>query len=60
MRSVPWCGSEALSSPKSVILKAVFLYIRCGVSYRELEENLAERGVHVDHATLNLCVTKNV
>ncbi len=39
--------------PKSVILHAVFFYIRYAVSYRDLEEILAERGVTVDHATLN-------
>ena len=39
--------------PKSVILHAVFFYVRYAVSYRDLEEILAERGVRVDHATLN-------
>ena len=31
--------------PKSVILYAVFFYVRYGVSYRDLEEIMAERGV---------------
>jgi putative transposase len=44
--------------PKGVILFAVFFYVRYGVSYRDLEEILAERGVNVDHATLNRWVTK--
>ncbi len=44
--------------PKDVILFAVFFYVRYGVSYRDLEEILAERGVTVDHATLNRWVTK--
>lgn len=44
--------------PKSVILHAVFIYVRYAVSYRDLEEILAERGVHVDHATLNRWVVK--
>jgi putative transposase len=39
--------------PKWVILHAVFLYVRYAVSYRDLEEILAERGVKVDHTTLN-------
>ena len=39
--------------PQDVILHAVFFYVRYGVSYRDLEEILAERGVVVDHATLN-------
>ena len=39
--------------PKDVILHAVFFYLRYGVSYRDLEEIMAERGVMVDHDTLN-------
>jgi putative transposase len=39
--------------PKSVILHAVFFYFRNALSYRDLEEILVERGVTVDHATLN-------
>lgn len=38
--------------PKSVILFAIYFYVRYGVSYRDLEEVMAERGVTVDHATL--------
>ena len=38
--------------PKSVILQAVFFYVRYAVSYRDLEEILSERGVVIDHATL--------
>jgi len=44
--------------PKEVILHAMFFYLRYGVSYRDLEEILAERGVVVDHATLNRWVVK--
>ena len=44
--------------PKDVILYAVFFYVRYGVSYRDLEEIMAERGVEVDHATLNRWVVK--
>lgn len=44
--------------PKSVILYAVFFYVRYGVSYRDLEEIMAERGVEIDHATLNRWVVK--
>ncbi len=39
--------------PKDVILFAVWFYVRFPVSYRDLEEIMAERGVEVDHATLN-------
>ena len=44
--------------PKSVILCAAFFYVRYGVSYRDLEEIMAEHGVEVDHATLNRWVVK--
>ena len=44
--------------PKGVILFAVFFYVRYTVSYRDLEEIMAERGVEVDHATLNRWVAK--
>lgn len=44
--------------PQHVILYAVFFYLRYGVSHRDLEEILAERGVQVDHATLNRWVVK--
>ena len=44
--------------PKHIILHAVYFYLRYSVSLRELEEILAERGVVVDHATLNRWVVK--
>jgi putative transposase len=44
--------------PKSVILYAVYFYVRYGVSYRDLEEIMDGRGAEVDHATLNRWVVK--
>ncbi len=44
--------------PKDVVLFAVFCCVRYGVSYRDLEEFMAERGVSVDHTTLNRWVTR--
>jgi transposase-like protein len=38
--------------PPEVIILAVRWYLRFGLSYRDLEELLAERGVEVDHVTL--------
>ena len=38
--------------PPKVILIAVRWYLRYGLSYRDLEELLAERGIEVDHVTL--------
>ena len=43
---------------KDVILYTVFFYLRYAVSYRDLEEIMEERGVTVDHATLNRWVIK--
>ncbi len=39
--------------PKDVILYAAFFYVRYGFSYRDLEAIMEERGVKVDHSTLN-------
>ena len=44
--------------PKDIILHAVFFYLRYKVSYRDLEEIMAEREVTVDHATLNRWVER--
>jgi putative transposase len=44
--------------PNDVILYAVFFYVSYGVSYRDLEEIMEERGVNVYHATLNRWVIR--
>ncbi|GKS68561.1 IS6 family transposase [Nitrosomonas sp. PY1] len=44
--------------PEAVVLYAVYFYVRYSVSYRDLEEIMAERGVTLDHATLNRWVIK--
>ncbi|MFV0293786.1 MAG: IS6 family transposase [Paracoccus sp. (in: a-proteobacteria)] len=44
--------------PKSVILSAVFFYLRYPISYRDLEEIMAERGVEVGHLTLNRWIVR--
>jgi IS6 family transposase len=38
--------------PREVIAVAVRWYLRYGVSYRGVEELLAERGITVDHVTI--------
>jgi transposase-like protein len=43
--------------PKPVILYAVYFYVRFPVSYRDLEEIMAERGVDLDHATALLRIS---
>jgi IS6 family transposase len=35
-----------------VIVLAVCWYLRFGVSYRDVEELLAQRGIEVDHVTI--------
>jgi len=38
--------------PREVIAVAVRWYLRYGLSYRDVEELLAERGVTVDHVSI--------
>ena len=45
-------GFTGFRVPPEVILLAVRWYLRYGLSYRDLEELLAERGIEVDHVTL--------
>ena len=35
-----------------IMLRAIRWYLKYGISYRELEEMLKERGVNVDHTTI--------
>ena len=44
--------------PREIILWAVRWYCRYGVSYRDLEEMMTERGVPVDHTTIYRWVQK--
>jgi hypothetical protein len=38
--------------PPGIIVLAVRWYLRFGLSYRDVEELLAERGIEVDHVTI--------
>jgi transposase, IS6 family len=38
--------------PPEVIVVAVCWYLRFGLSYRDVEELLAQRGIEVDHVTI--------
>jgi|SRR5829696_5153003 len=52
-RSIPLRPAFAgFRFPSDVIVLAVRWYLRFGLSYRDLEELLAERGVEVDHVTI--------
>ena len=44
--------------PKSIIIQAVYYKFRFGLSYRDIEELMAIRGVKVDHATIQRWVFK--
>jgi len=48
----PRSGFAGFRFPPEVILVAVRWYLRYGLSYRDVEELLAERGVEVDHVTI--------
>ena len=52
-RFAPPCSAYAgCQFPPEVIVLAVRWYLRFGLSYRDVEELLAERGVEVDHVTI--------
>jgi IS6 family transposase len=53
-RSVPAARSAfaGFRFPPDVIVVAVRWYLRFGLSYRDVEELLAERGIEVDHVTV--------
>ena len=44
--------------PQDLILTAVGWYLRSNLSYRDVEELMAERGIVVDHSTINSWVVK--
>ena len=44
--------------PTDLILTAVGWYLRSNLSYRDVEELMAERGIVVDHSTINRWVVK--
>ena len=44
--------------PKDIILTTLRWYLRYKLSYRDIEELIAERGIDVDHSTLNRWVIK--
>lgn len=44
--------------PRSIILQAVYFKFRFALSYRDVEEIMKMRGVHVDHAAIQRWVYK--
>src|SRR5204862_5564001 len=51
-RSVAPSAFAGFRFPPEVITLAVRWYLRFGLSYRDVEELLAERGIDVDHVTV--------
>jgi transposase-like protein len=49
---VPSSAFAGFRFPPEVIVLAVRWYLRFGLSYRDVEELLAERGIEVDHVTV--------
>ena len=49
---VPTSAFAGFRFPADVITLAVRWYLRFGLSYRDVEELLAERGVEVDHVSV--------
>src|SRR3954451_5130929 len=50
--SAPRSAFAGFRFPAEVIVVAVRWYLRYGLSYRDVEELLAERGIEVDHVTV--------
>jgi transposase-like protein len=50
--SPPRSAFAGFRFPAEVIVVAVRWYLRYGLSYRDVEELLAERGIEVDHVTI--------
>jgi transposase, IS6 family len=50
--AVPSSAFKGFRFPREIIVLAVRWYLRYGLSYRDLEELLAERGVEVDHVSV--------
>lgn len=44
--------------PSDIILQAVRYYVSYKLSYRKIEEIRTERGIDIDHSTINLWVIK--
>jgi transposase-like protein len=49
---VPRSAFAGFRFPRDVIVVAVRWYLRFGLSYRDVEELLTERGIRVDHVTI--------
>jgi transposase, IS6 family len=55
---IPRSASAGFCFPPDVIVLAVRWYLRFGLSYRDVEELLAERGIEVHHVTIDRWVQR--
>jgi transposase, IS6 family len=55
---VPRSSFAGFRFPPEVITVAVRWYLRYGLSYRDVEELLAERGIEVDHVSVSRWVQR--
>jgi transposase, IS6 family len=58
VRPAPRSAFSGYRVPPEVITLAVRLYLRFGLSYRDVEERIAERGIEVDHVTVDRWVQR--
>jgi len=49
---------SARQFPSEIILLSVRYYLAYKLSYREIEEIMVERGIHVDYSTINRWIIK--
>src|ERR1700736_6219416 len=56
--AMPTSEFKGFRVPPEIIVLAVRWYLRFGLSYRDVEELLSERGVEVDHVTVYLWVQR--
>src|SRR6266851_569613 len=52
VRALPSSAFKGFRFPPEIVVLGVRWYLRFGLSYRDLEELLAERGIEVDHVTV--------
>jgi len=52
VRAVSSSAFAGFRFPSEIIVLTVRWYLRYGLSYRDVEELLAERGIEVDHVTV--------
>src|SRR4051812_6712402 len=50
--AVPSSTFKGFRFPSEIVVLAVRWYLRYGLSYRDVEELLGERGIEVDHVTI--------